>query len=95
MTLEELKAFEAAHPEYAPLFGQIMKEFDKLVKEEFGKAFRAIDERAKACKEEHVAKYNVPEEDAKVLAEAMLAFSKQVNEDFKKNVRGFFEKHRP
>ena len=95
MTLEELKAFEASHPQYAPLFTPIMTEFDKIAKEEFGKAFKAIDERSKAAKDAHVAKYNVPEEDAKVISEAMITFAKQINDDFRKNVRGFFEKYKP
>jgi len=95
MTLEELKSFEASHPQYAPLFVPVIKEFDKIAKEEFEKAFKAIDERAKALREEHTAKYNVPAEDANAIADAMNTFVKQANDDFVKNFRSFFEKHRP
>ena len=82
MTLEELKAFEASHPQYAPLFPLIMKEFDATVKEEMGKAFAAINEKMKKRAVETSQAHNVPEEDIKVVSEAFTAFLKQVNADY-------------
>lgn len=93
MTLEELKAFELEHPEYKPLFYPVMTGFDEIAREEFSKAFKAIDQRLIALKNEHVAKYNMPEEEAKFLAEAFMEFLKQVDKDYRKNVRLFFENH--
>ena len=95
MKLEELKAFEAAHPEYKPLFRPIMTEFDRIAKEEFEKAFKAIDERMLALRKEHVEKYHVPEEDVKVIVDSMNEFVKQINADFRKNVHMFFEQNKP
>ncbi len=95
MKLEELKAFEAAHPEYKPLFRPIMTEFDRIAKEEFAKAFKAIDERFQALRKEHVEKYHVPEEDAKFINDAEHEFIKQIDADFRKNVHLFFEKNKP
>ena len=87
MTLEELKAFEASHPQYAPLFPLIMKEFDATVKEEMGKAFAAINEKMKKRAIETSSGHNVPEEDFKVISEAFTAFLKQVNADYVKNAQ--------
>lgn len=95
MTLEELKAFEAEHPEYKSLFVPILKEFDRIAKEEFGKAFESINARVKALSDEHLTKYNVPKADAKVVKEAINEFVKQVDADMKKKAVDFFEKHKP
>lgn len=93
MTLEELKEFEKTHPEYKELFKPILTEFDKIAKEEFAKAFKAIDERLKAIRQENIAKYNTPKEDAEVIGEALNGLMKQIDNDVKKNVRAQFAKY--
>jgi len=95
MTPEELKAFELEHPEYKPLFRPIMTGFNQIVREEFSRTFKAIDQRLLALKNEHIAKFNMPEEDAKVLSEAFLQFMNQVDRDFKKDFMLYFESHFP
>ena len=95
MTLEELKEFEAAHPEYKSLFVPILKEFDRIAKEEFEKAFNSINSRLKALSDEHITKYNVSEADAKILNDAMNTFVKQVDADMKNHTKAFFEKNKP
>ena len=94
MNLEDLKAFEASHPQYAPLFPMIMKEFDSTVKEEFGKAFKAINERMKARSEETSRAHQVPEEDVKVVNEAFTEFLKQLNADIVRNVGEQFRRYK-
>ena len=95
MTLEELRALEAAHPEYKALFPMIMKEFDEAAREEFGKAFAAINERMQKRCAETSAAHNVPEEDVKAFSEAFTDFLKQVNDNFVKNVGEQFRKNAP
>ena len=94
MTQEELKAFELAHPEYKDLFRPMMAGFDAIAREEFGKAFKAIDERLLAVRKEHVEKYHMPEEDAKFLCEAWMAFMNQFDKDLKNNIKLYFEKNK-
>ena len=93
MTLEELKAFEKSHPQYAHLFPMLMKEFDAIAREEFGKAFRTINERAAQRAKETSGQHAVPEEDIKAVNEAFQAFLKQVNSDFMKNVEQQFARY--
>ena len=93
MTLEELKKFESSHPQYARLFPMIMKEFDGVAREEFAKAFKAINERMKARMNEVNGKYHTPEADAKVVNDALTEFLKQLDTDFKKNVKEQFAKY--
>ncbi len=95
MTLEELKAFEKAHPEYAPLFRPIMAGFDNVAREEFEKAFKAIYARFDETKKEHLEKHPIPEEDAKMLVGAINEFINQVDKDFRKSVHKFFEENKP
>lgn len=93
MTLEELKAFELSHPEYKQLFRPMMTAFDQIAREEFARAFKAINDRLAVIQEEHIEKYQMSSEDAKVLSDAWTSFLMQADKDFRKNVKVFFEKN--
>ncbi|MBR2794534.1 MAG: hypothetical protein IKE16_07800 [Solobacterium sp.] len=95
MTPEELRAFELEHPEYRKLFYPMLAGFNEIVREEFSKAFKAIDERLTATKIEHVKKYNMPEEDAKILSEAFIDFLKQADSDFREYAMSYYESKLP
>lgn len=93
MTLDELKEFEASHPQYKPFLGPIMKEIDQTCREEFGKAFRAINERLKARQDETNRKYNVPREDAELINEALTQLMHQIDDNIKANVHEQFQRY--
>ena len=93
MTLEELKEFEKTHSEYGEQFPRIMGEFNEVCKEEFSKAFKAINERMKARQEETTKQFHVPEEEYVVANEAFTEFLKQVNADFIKNFKIQFSRN--
>ena len=93
MTLDELKEFEASHPQYKPFFGPIMKEIEQTCREEFGKAFRTINERMKVRQDENNRKYNVPREDAELINEALNQLMHQIDDNIKANVHEQFQRY--